>query len=212
MHHQLEVILPPTDNVEEAIKTILADFDEDTEDRSGREFFDYFVIGGRWAGNKLLSGLDQNKLEQFNEKLEEMKVTVLGLQCGKQELSPASQIPAVDSLWREFFPDSGMDTCPLFNYSNDQYHESLSGDVCKYSEVPGSHTCSRIIFADSEKPVFMLSCDIWNGVNHEKTAWDGTFAEAKKSFTEKLEYYTDKYKAEVTPKDDWLVVTVDYHS
>lgn len=58
----------------------------------------------------------------------------------------------------------------------------------------------------------MLSEDSWNGVNHQKSDWDCTFAQAVVKFTEKLENYRDTYEATIRPQDDWLVVTIDYHS
>src|SRR5262245_27782076 len=109
MHYHLEVILPPVDNVEQAIGQILEPFDENGKDEDGHRnshaFWDWYVVGGRWAGAKLQAMLDPKKLEEFNAELTKRKVTVSGIQAGKQELSPASQIPMVDALWNEFFPD-----------------------------------------------------------------------------------------------------------
>lgn len=46
---------------------------------------------------------------------------------------------------------------------------------------------------------------------HEKSR-DGTFKSALESFKEKIKRYSDEYQARCTPQDDWLVITIDYHS
>ena len=58
----------------------------------------------------------------------------------------------------------------------------------------------------------MISDDIWNGVMHVKTQWDGKLKTALDAHSEKIKRYRDEYREKRTPKDDWLVVTVDYHS
>lgn len=61
---------------------------------------------------------------------------------------------------------------------------------------------------------FMLSQEVWNGQNYERTAWDGTFGAAQTLYAEYLGRYekAPKMLAACQPTTDWLVVTVDYHS
>src|SRR6185312_17302888 len=110
--------------------------------------------------------------------------TVAGLQCGKQELSPSSQIPKVDAKWNEMFPSVEFLPCPLFQHSNDQYGKGLSGtlpgDVCRLDAAPPDLECEGVIFAgpayNSEtkdhtghlEAKFMLCDSQWNGCNHMK--------------------------------------------
>jgi hypothetical protein len=211
MHYRMEVVLPNVADVETAIAQILEPFSEHNED-AGYTFWDWYVIGGRWSGIKLEESLDQENLAKFREKLKEMKVTVSGLRFGKDELQPSSQIPKVDSLWREFFPNGG-ESCPFFKHSNNQ-----SGDILAYKDVPQETKCERLIFAGlsydgkefEAKEMFQTS--FWNSVSHVQTTWDGKFATAASEFHEKLKGYSQEYAEKITPKDDWLVVTVDYHS
>lgn len=225
MHYHMEIIMPPTDDVEAAVTEILKPFseqrEEEDEDHSGRGFWDWWVIGGRFAGRKFQATLDADKLDAFYKELTSRNVTVAGLTAGKQELAPASQIPMVDALWSEYFPQAAGKPCPLFNHSNDQYKNDslIDGDVCRLSDAPSDFKdISRVIFASPNykgeglEATFMLAEDIWNGVNHEKTAWDGTLSDALTKFKSNRSGYTDEYLARVTPTDDWLVVTVDYHS
>jgi hypothetical protein len=232
MHYHLEVIMPPTDDIEVAIASILAPFDENADDNN-HSFWDFYVIGGRYAGEKQQQKLDQEKVKQFYDWCSNEKITVSGLIAGKQELSPSSQIPKVDAKWNEMFPqeDGSFAACPLFKHSNDQYGKGINGTIAgDIGTLKNSLaiSCERVIIAgpsfnhdakDSENPytgnlraVFMLSDDSWNGVNHMPIAWDKTIKSAVDAFNKKADSYAETYKAALSPKDDWIVVTVDYHS
>ena len=230
MHYQCEIIIPPTEDVSAAIESIMAPFSEDSGDEDHdrrRAFWDFYVIGGRFAGEKLLAGLDQDKLDRFNQWCQDEKITVSGVVFGKQSLSPESQIEKVDTMWNELFPreDGLRVACPVFGHSNDQYdsESTIDGDICQLGDAK-SVKCARVIVAGPSFEVatkentgplaatFMLSDRSWNGVNHMDVKWDGTIADALSQFTDKLENYADKYREQMTPADDWLVVTVDYHS
>lgn len=118
-HYHLEVIMPPQTDIISAIDSIMLPFDENRrgeEDHSGHDFWDWYVIGGRWAGTKESCRYDAGKLEEFYKWLQVEKITVAGLQCGKQALQPKSQIPKVDAMWNELFPteDRTVTPCPLF--------------------------------------------------------------------------------------------------
>ena len=54
MHYHLEVIMPPTADISTALDDILKPFDESCEDEDLKSvtFWDWYVIGGRWAGKK----------------------------------------------------------------------------------------------------------------------------------------------------------------
>lgn len=219
MHYHLEIILPPVTDVESTIAEIMAPLSEsnDHEDSNGKGFYDYYVIGGRWAGRKLEAKIGDDNIKKFNEKLKEMKITVSSLQAGKQSLHPKEQIPVVDALWREFFPDSGIDVCPLFSHSNNQYNEHLIGDICRLSEVPHEFSASRLIIAgynykENISALHMRQEDFWNGFNHEKTNWDTLVNTAVSEYKKSLTNYKEEYQQKNTPKDNWLAVTVDYHS
>ena len=213
MHYHLEIVMPPTDDVDAAVKEILAPFDEnDGTDRS-HAFWDYWVIGGRWGGAKLMAAFEQTRLDEFYARLKDAKVTVSGLQFGKQTLSPGGQEETVDRLWNETFPESPVKVCPVF----DNYKGSY-GDVMRLGDYPAALTCVHVIVAaldykgEKLEAVFMCRDSIWNGVMHQDTRWDKTLSGALRDNTEKMKHYQPEYAARRTPDDDWLVVTVDYHS
>jgi hypothetical protein len=217
MHYHLEIIIPRTDDVESAVANILAPFDENgTDDEDGyrkHSFWDWYVIGGRWAGAKLEAKLGD--MAPFYDELKKRNVTVAGLQCGKQTLQPASQIPLVDAMWREMFPESGLDVCPLFDHSP----SVIVGDICTLKEMPERLSASRVIIAgpsyddpDKFKAVHMIEGSVWNGVSHVDTTWDGNVLNAVNAWRERIAGYADEYQSKNTPTDEWITVTVDYHS
>lgn len=230
MHYHCEIVIPPTRDIEGAIQSVLAQFNENAEGEDGSDyaFWDFWVIGGRWAGHKLLAKYDKAKMDAFHEWMTAEKITVSSLQAGKQELSPASQISKVDAKWNEMFPSETHISCPLFNHSNDKYADGLRGtlpsDISKLSDVSSTLECSRVIFAkpsyessskDHTGPLeaaFMLCDSQYNGCNYMKIDWDGKFSTAVVQYRDSLKNYKEEYAAKISPTDDWLAVTVDYHS
>lgn len=213
MHSHLEIIMPKTTDISGAIASIMAPFNE---------FWDFYVIGGRWAGEKEKCRYNPEVLQRFFDVLQENNVTVSSFQAGKQTLFPSSQIPMVDKLWSEFFPteDGTIVACPIFSHSNNQYdsNDLLACDICLVEEIPENLTASRVIVAGPNyketgvEATFMLTDSQWNGVNHMPIAWDGNVKTALEMCKKHFENYKEEWKEKVTPKPDWICVTVDYHS
>jgi hypothetical protein len=221
-------VIPPTDDVAAVIESVMAPFNENGEDEDGERysntFWDFYVIGGRWAGAKQMAKYDKAKIAEFEAWMQVEKVTVSGVTAGKQTLQPDSQRAKVDDKWNALFPSEKFVPCPMFSHSNDQYAKAgplsgaIDGDVMRLADLPAGYECGHIIFAgpryDEKATIatFMLTDTAWNGVNHMKTKWDGTVASALAEYRERIGGYRDDYREKVTPTDDWLVVTVDYHS
>lgn len=232
MHYHCEIVLPPdVEDIPAAIESVMRPFCEeqkDPADISRHCFWDFFVIGGRFAGSKQLAKYQGEKLDQFYQWLQDEKVTVSGIQCGKQQLNPATQIPKVDAKWNELFPSpSGVAACPIFEHSNDQYGSgvegTIDGDISRLGDSK-LVTCERLIFAHRQydhetkkytgpfQAMFMLQQEVWNGTNFEKTAWKGAVGAAYDMCLEWLAGYNDEYKTQNQPTEDHLCVTVDYHN
>lgn len=218
MHYHLEIVMPPTDDVKAAVEQILAPFDEspehpDEDGPSGKEFFDYWDLGGRWSGSKLQAAFPKERLDAFWADINAAKFTVSGLIAGKEEINPSSQIPAVDALWCKHFPESPVKVCPMF-----KHYKGDIGDVMRLGDVPQALTCSRVIVAHHWKDAgkleagYMVETEFWNGVCHTRSFWGGKFLEAMADHAEKMMGYREEYRAKNTPTPDWLVVTIDYHS
>jgi hypothetical protein len=216
MHYHLEIIMPPTDDVEGRVAEIMTPFDEYGED-TYCAFWDWYVIGGRWAGAHLEAIEDSEKLKAFRQELVNRNVTVSGLICGKETLQPACQIDMVDALWREHFPDSELKACPLFSHFNDQYADNCL-DVDLFGSITERLTARKLIIAglDYEDKKYtaktMYDTELWNGVNHQKTHWTGNILDGVRMHHEGLIRSKPKYRDKHTVDDDWMVVTVDYHS
>ncbi len=212
MHYALEIIMPPVADVKAAIEEILLPFSENNEE-ARHSFWDWWQIGGRYSGKKTEATVEAGKLKSFQDELIRRNVTVSGVVFGKQELQPASQAEMVDALWREMCPGAG-NVCPMFKHSG----ERATGDICAFKDLPPSLTAYKFIVAAPDyegkklEAVTMFSKDLWNGVTHEATTWDGTVAAGVAMHLEKLSNYAEAYAEKVKPQADWLVVTVDYHS
>lgn len=226
MHTKCEIIIPPNSDIKSSVETVLKPYDENNEPdedgyKSPHEFWDFWVIGGRFSGDKFIQLLDQSKVSEFYEWMNSEGVTVSGLQCGKQEINPPDQISKVDEKWNSIFGTTGA--CPIFKHSNDQYDsdDNLNGDAMNLVDCKPV-TCGRVIFTGPSfdggtlngplETTFMLADRVWNGANHMPVKWDGTIGDALSQFSQRLENMSEEYRSVASPKDDWLVVTVDYHS
>ena len=226
MHYHIEVIIPPTDELETAVEHVLLPLSEhyledETEGRNPHGIWDFYVIGGRFHAEKMTQRLGRARLLAFEEELQERKFTVSSLRFGKPELSPASQIPEVDALWKERFPEWTGDHCPLFKHCGDQYENAARENVCRLGDIDFDLKASAVVFgrkpSESESklavPQFLVQQEIWNGLNFERTAWDGTVAGAVSLlYAKNKRYKNGAYRAPRTPDGDWLAVTVDIHS
>ena len=213
MHYHLEIIMPPVENIESAIEEIMQPFDENNEDNR-HSFWDWYQIGGRYSGSKLESLVPQEQLDAFYAELKNRKVTVSGFTAGKQEISPASQIPMVDELWREICPGSS-DVCPLFNHSGQCKKDY---DICTLDKMPELLSADAVIIAAPNynesglEAKHLIHKSIWNGVSCIDTKFNGNVKTSINDYINKLENYKDEYKEKYSPREDWLIVTVDYHS
>lgn len=221
MHYQAEIVIPPTKKIQESVGQIMDYFRKEKYDKNGNEcgceadWWDWWVVGGRWSGSKLTARIDPKQLEAFHKALTDAKVTVSSFVCGKEKLQPESQVALVDELWRKHCPGQGK-SCPLFENARDQYgKEGYADDVCLVSEIPERLTCSRLIVAepwhdDKENrlsPKRMVCTEHWNGVEHEKTIFNG---KVKATLAAMRNDEGDWRKSK--HGDHWLVVTVDYHN
>ena len=218
MHYYCEIIIPPTDDIQGAVDSIMKPFDEqpEGEDRNCNPFWDYWKIGGRWAGTKLLARYDKERLDAFHAWMRAENITVSCVTAGKETLQPASQIGKVDAKWHEMFPSDTV--CPLF----DHCPETLDSDICSLKDALDL-TPERVIFGGPSysgkhswdgpiEATYMLCESQWNGVNHMPIKWDGTVRGALDSFREGMDRYSKEYRPHIDPQDNWLAVTVDYHS
>lgn len=78
-HFHLELIMPPTKDVEEAVETVLAPFSEHLEAEDRRpKFFDWYIIGGRWDG--IVSQSNVTKFSEMKPETTCYRVIIAALQ------------------------------------------------------------------------------------------------------------------------------------
>lgn len=227
MHYLLEIILPnDTKDIKNAVEQIMNPFSENREDdenHSGYSFWDWYVIGGRWAGQKLISTFDKEKVDKFYRLLNQHGITVSSITCGKQEIKPEDQIPFVDDLWNELFPENDGRPCPIFNHSNNQYDKYgiICGDIMPVKECL-DFDCGHVIIAslhdyNGKYPSefvadYMVKDSIWNGVIHQNTDFKGCVGEAIRMFKDHIKNYNPDYIKKFENIENWLSITIDYHS
>lgn len=213
-HYIAEIVIPPTEDIANSVAEVMKSFErENPGDSQPCDWWDWYIIGGRFSGHKTEARIGEEKLKAFIDAITERKVTCAALQCGKQELLPESQIPMVDALWREMVPGHG-DKCILFAHARDQYRKDgvYSDDVCRVADVPAALKCDRLIIAGKDysdetklKGCEMLADSWWNGCTHQKTDFDGVVATGLHRLKEEIRHDGPLFS------NDWLVVTVDYH-
>ena len=210
MHYHLEILMPPTDNVSAVVAKALAGF----QYPKSHAFFDWYEVGGRWSGTKLLLRVGEERLSAFHNRLHDMGATVLSMRAGKPKLSPDGQEGAVNSLWQEMCPGNG-DVCPLF-----KNEASFVLDVCRLDELPSGLKCDSFLYVSAElfgagtgvEQRLLLHASMFNGVNSQDTTWDGSVEHAFELLCKRISHYRDEYRQAIEPRPDWLLVTVDYHS
>ena len=114
----------------------------------------------------------------------------------------------MDALWREHFPGT-TEQCLLFDHAGDR----LPGDIGTLGECPKELTACRVLIADAEgAALWMVEDSVWNGTNFQETDWSGKVWDALGQWRQRAEGYQEEYRAAKMPSDEWLAVTVDYHS
>jgi hypothetical protein len=215
MSHSLcEVIIPPrrpehgSDYVGWSVYQVMTSLAR----QGDKNWWDRYIIGGRWRGEHVLAGLPKDKLAEFREELkqrhfaaefreelEQWHFPVSSVRCGKEEEA------YVDALWREFFPGAG-DKCLLVAWPWSNSGEE-SVDVMPVGQLPMRLSAATLIVTrpdcfDKHKlwADFMLHTQVWNGCNLQATNWDGNVLKG-------IELAAKDYNP-VTA--EWLAVTVDY--
>ena len=213
MIHHLEMVMPPSGSLVHDIATTLAPYNEDNEHATGHRLLEHWRIGGRFSGDKLLAQLGHHRVSAFYDILNQHGVKVHGVSAGKQRLL-AQHVELVDSLWREHFPDSGIDACPLFDQSNHVHswgsHDwRLPGDVMTMRECPPDFTADDVLVAYGRKAAFGVSLSnepggtLWDAGLWAADPWDGTIGHA-------LALYS--HIGQLPIESDWLAVTLNCNS
>ena len=217
MHFHNEIVIPPTKHlsVEPVVKEVMARFDETSEDvpewEQKHTFWDYFLIGGRFSGSKLTSGIPKEDMDEFIKLLQHHNITVSNFQAGKQNIEPRYQVPMVNALWQEKFPGKGS-VCPIFK-SDEKYNS----DICTVENIKDGLKCYRVIIGtfnakkNKYEASWMIEENMFNGLCLIKSDWDTTVKHALKKYHDYLHQYDRVPQPHMLVQDDWLVVTVDNH-
>ena len=201
MQNHLEIIMPPVpmEDIKARVRAIMRPYNLSQASNHYGSFWDFYSIGGRWSGHKLIQSLDQDKLKAFKALLNKRHFMISPVGSVKSSLISETHIEEVDRLWQEYFPDSVMTQCPFFRHSHIPYYVDVM-TVKECLELSAHH----VIFVDGAGEArFMVQKMIWNGLNYQETTWDSTIKSAL--------VMCNLDAGEEVEMHDWLVVTVDYH-
>lgn len=96
-------------------------------------------------------------------------------------------------------------------------YEKRLGKYKSFKDIKDDETAYRVIYASERKydgkfeAEFMIEQEFWNGTNFVKSTWNGNIKETFEYFKDYNNNCGEEYIEKITPKPDWLAVTVDYH-
>ena len=226
MHEHLEMFLPPqaSENIEVWITNLLTPFavhykDEQYGDPNPYAFYDYYRIGGGYAGRHLLQRIDPD-----GSRTREIWADYRALFDNQKhrDLDDEAVELRHRNLWRNHFPDGGP-ICPLF-----QSNVKVESDICLVGELAPGLTAARMFVAQNrngdtagELPehlnmhsvcFYMLCVEVWNGANLQRTDWNGLVSDGiERQQAHVRQHYRQEFYQDYAINDDWLVATIDYH-
>lgn len=228
MHVHLEVLVPPTDNPVDDVETLLKPFDESAEDEEGYSrytFWDWWVIGGRWSCSHLLADIGKGRMDKFVEEMPKYKVSGVQTAGGLYEVpvEPDGVRDELLELWKVHFPEYA-EQCPFWGLTDQYDRGGRPNDIVPAGSISKSLTCSQLLIGwrpkETIRPLLMLQDDFYNGVSWQDSAWDGKVLASIEAHNEKTrarkdgarEGWWEEYGSRQVVGEDWLAVTVDYHT
>ena len=92
---------------------------------------------------------------------------------------------------------------------------TFPGNVMPVMECRDVNGIARAVFVGTDGNVsFMCQDSVWNGVNTEMTQWNRSIGQAidlQRDYIHMYRHVPD-HLAKYQVADDWIAVTVDYHS
>ena len=195
-HHHVELIMPPTDlGIQEQVGNILYPLSMWVPERAEAEdyLYDWFTIGGRFAGTKLCLRLDPERLRQFWDELHGEAFntdTDSSIFMGERWWG-TSDLPKIDALWRKWFPEDEVGAYPL-----SPYYPAGDWDICRVDRLPDNLTAHAV--------VFQIAVEVYDRTKGEwlRTDFDGSVRKALRRCR----------AGGVEPANDWLAITLDAHN
>ena len=205
MHYHVELIMPPSPlvQIQERVGELLSPLSQSVAHRAGtlEYLYDWYQIGGRFAGAKMSLRLDPERLHKFRQELygEAFTNDTRDLLIGQKQFWGARDLPKVDALWRKWFPEEEVDACPLFDH-----YPAGDQDICRVDRIPDNLTAHAVVVGNEDKVVFQLKTENWDSTRCEfqDTGFDGSVLNALRQCR----------ACGVEPSKNWLAVTLDCHT
>ena len=201
-HYHVELILPPTPRFEirERVLEILLPLRKGDDEATwpADPLFDWYKIGGRFAGTKHGLRCDPERRRKFYEELYSDEFT------SDDDLSKLGfwgddQLPAVNALWRKWFPEDEVGICPFIGP-----YPTRDQDICRVDRISDELKADTVVVGnEANQVVLRLKTEIWDSIKRKfiDTGFDGSVLDALRRCR----------AAGVEPAGDWLAVTLDCH-
>lgn len=202
-HYHVELILPPTPRLgwalEERILEILLPLRKGDDEATwpADPLFDWYKIGGRFAGTKHGLRCDPERRRKFyaalySEAFATDEFTKLGFWGD-------NQLPAVNALWRTWFPEDEVGICPFIGP-----YPTGDQDICRVDRIPDELKADTVVVGnEANQVVLRLKTEIWDSARRRflDTGFDGSVLNALR-----------QCRAQgVALAGNWLAVTLDCH-
>lgn len=145
----------------------------DNEDRwPANPLHDWHQIGGRFAGTKHGLRCDPERHRKFYEELHGEAFATDVTVIGGVRFWGDDQLPAVNALWRKWFPEDTVGTCPFIGP-----YPAGEQDICRVDRIPDGLTAHTVVVAnEADEVVFRIDTEIWDGTRRkfQRTGFDGS--------------------------------------
>ena len=174
--------------------------------------YDWLHFGGHFAGTKLYLRLDPERRRQFWDELDREAFDsdthrigqdrMWGIEGNVEDrdssidpgrLWSVRDIPAVDALWRKWFPEDKVGKFPLSPY----YPEGKQ-DICRVDQIPEKLTAYAVVVANEDKELFQFRSEVFGEHTWRSTGFNGFVLDALRQCR----------ACGVEPAPDWLAVTL----
>ena len=155
-------------------------------------------IGGRFAGTKHGLRCDPERRRKFYEELYSDEFTSDD-EFTKLGFWGDDRLPAVNALWRKWFPEDEVGICPFIGP-----YPAGDQDICRVDRIPDELEARTVVVAnEADEVVFRIDTEIWDSTRgkFQRTGFDGSVPDA----------LCRCRAAGVEPAADWLAVTLDCH-
>ena len=186
------------------------------ENNSIHAFYDWYQVGGRFKYRKLVQNQSEEEIKEFTSAAKDIDnnfsdITNIINERDKKQINKLKQI------WKKTFPDKD-ENCPFINKLSRKHDETeCYVDHFPYltalGETPKNLDLGTILFTTPDRCISFIFPD------QLKLIFDKPIDSVPHTIKHALLYYEkviDRLwpgqKERLTPNDEWIALTIDYHN